>query len=92
VKWNKDAQGWWCMLPGEKRIELAVTPDTAKENRRLPTGFDMNVLYRLLVAVQEARPQLVERLTFDSKAAFLRDLHLSKKNKNRRRLLDSLDL
>ena len=92
AKWNKDGQGWWCKLPGENRIELAVAADTPQEKRRLPTDFDMNVLYRLLVAVQDAWPQWVERVTFDSKAAFLRDLHLTKNNKNRRRLLSSLDL
>ena len=40
------------------------------EKRRVPTGFDMSVLYRLLAAEQEAAPERVRRLRFSSRAAF----------------------
>jgi hypothetical protein len=90
--WREDADGWWCRLPGEDRIELAVSADTPKEKRRVPTGFDMSVLYRLLAAEQEAAPERVRHLRFSSRAAFLRELNLTKTEKNYRRLLRSFEL
>jgi hypothetical protein len=52
----------------------------------------MNVLYRLLAAVKEAAPERVLHLRFRSRAAFLRELHLPKTEKNYRRLLTSFGL
>jgi hypothetical protein len=92
ARWREDADGWWCRLPGEHRIELALPATTPKEKRRVPTGFDMSVLYRLLAAEQEAAPERVWRLEFSSRAAFLRDLHLTKTERNYRRLLNSFEL
>src|SRR5262249_46870421 len=88
-RWRSDHHGYWCQLPGEDCIELALPSDTPREKRRIPTGFDMNVLYRLLAAVQEAAPERVLHLRFSSRAAFLRELHLTKTEKNYRRLLKS---
>ena len=66
-RWRKDRDGWWCLLPGDDRIELSVPSDANPSLRRCPTGFDMNVLFRIFVAVQEAHPQRVERVEFPSK-------------------------
>jgi hypothetical protein len=68
--------------------------DTPRENQRIPTGFDMNVLFRLLAAEQEAAPERVVRhlVFFRSRAAFLRELQLPKTRKNYRRLLKSFGL
>jgi hypothetical protein len=91
-RWRRDDHDCWCRLPGEDRIELAMPPDTPRSKHRIPTGFDMNVLYRLLAAVQEAAPERALRVSFSSQAAFLRDLHLTKTEKNYRRLLESFEL
>jgi hypothetical protein len=92
ARWREDADGWWCRLPGEDRIELALPAYTPKEERRVPTGFDMSVLYRLVAAEQEAAPERVRHLRFSSRAAFLRELNLTKTEKNYRRLLKSFEL
>jgi hypothetical protein len=93
-RWRPDDHGPWCRLPGEDRIELALPPGTPREKHRIPTGFDMNVLYRLLAAEQEAAPERAVRhlVFFRSRAAFLRELHLTNTEKNYRRLLESFGL
>ena len=75
-----------CCLPGDDRIELSVPPRSPV--RRLPTGFDMNILFRLLAAVQQSHGDRVE---FASLAALARDLHLSARD-NRGRVVDALEL
>src|SRR5262249_41992739 len=93
-RWRLDDHGPWCRLPGEDRIELAPPPGTPREKQRIPTGFDMSVLYRLLAAEQEAAPERVVRhlVFFRSRAAFLRELRLTKTQQNYRRLRKSLEL
>jgi hypothetical protein len=89
--WRKDKDGWWCRLPGDDRIELSL-PEAHRTLRRCPTAFDMNVLFRLLAAIQEAQPQRTERVRFASVAAALRDLHLSAHSENGLRLISALEL
>jgi hypothetical protein len=76
----------WCQLPGDDRIELSLSADAPV--RRCPTGFDMNLLFRLMAGVQQSKN---ERVEFASVNAFLRELHLTHKS-NRARVLDSLEL
>ena len=85
--WHEDKDVLWCTLPGESRIELSAP--AAAPVRRLPTGFDMNVLFWLLAAVQQSQN---ERIRFASVAAFLREQHLRADNDNRARVLNSLEL
>lgn len=89
-RWQKDKDGWWCLLPGDERIELSLPSDANPSLRRCPTGFDMNVLFRIFVAVQVAQPQRVERIDFASEAALLRELHLTAHDENRLHLRRSL--
>ena len=43
--WRKDDEGdWYTLCPGEDRIGFWLPKDTVAGARRLPTGFDMNVL------------------------------------------------
>lgn len=86
-RWREDKDVLWCTLPGENRIELSVPADWP--GRRLPTGFDLNVLFRLLAAVQQSEKDHIE---FASVAALLRDMHLTAHSKNCARVLNSFEL
>jgi hypothetical protein len=87
--WHEDKEhgGSWCRLPGEDRIELSVPAGAPV--RRLPTGFDVNVLFRLLAGVQEGKR---DHIKFASLAALLRGLHLTAHSENCARVLNSLEL
>ncbi len=91
--WQKDKDGWWCTLPGDDHIELRL-PETSRPTlQRCPSGFDMNVLFRLLMAVQENQSKhLDEQVQFRSVAALLRDLHLTADTDNCIRLFEALEL
>ncbi len=89
-RWHDDRRrrDTWCRLPGDDRIELSL-PTGSPVRRRLPTGFDMDVLFRLLAAVQARKQACVE---FASRAAFLRELQLTDDKANRERLERALQL
>jgi hypothetical protein len=95
ASWRKENGVWWRDLPGENRIELSVPAEARTALRRCPTGFDMNVLFVLLAAVQGAddpKRFSVERVEIPSLAVVLRTLHLTAHSENRTRVLDSLEL
>jgi hypothetical protein len=90
--WRKDGAAWFCDLPGEKRIELNLARGAPAALRRCPTGFDMNVLFRLLAAVQQAQPSRIESVQFASVTAVLRELNLTTHSENRARLWEAFEL
>jgi hypothetical protein len=57
VQWRQAKSGdWvWADLPGENTIRLRFPADTPRKERRIPTGFDMNVLFYLLAQVQRTQ-------------------------------------
>ena len=87
VRWHQDQDVLWCRLPGEDHVELSV-PATAPV-RRLATGFDINVLFRLLAGVQDSNK---DTYRFASVAALLRELHLTAHSDNCARVLNALEL
>ena len=88
-QWQRAKAYWWLALPGKDRVQMRLPADTAKELRRCPTGFDMNVLYLLLAEVQHTE---LARLEFPSLAAMLRALGLSAHTKSRDSLVVALEL
>ena len=83
-KWDERKDRWWAALPQERRIRVRFPPGT---KRRLPTGFDTNVLQLLLA---EARASNV--VTLPTATVILRHLGLSSCSRERDRLLSSLRL
>jgi hypothetical protein len=57
VVWGrgKDSKRWQANLPGENNIQLWFAADTPEAEVRLPSGFDMNVLFYLAYHVQITR-------------------------------------
>jgi hypothetical protein len=91
VRWRKGdrADSWYAELPGEDRIRVYLPPDTPAHKRRVPTAFDMNVLFLVLAEAQAAGTQRIELPSF---AAVLRDLGLAAHTDNRRQLKSAFDL
>jgi hypothetical protein len=87
-------EGKWCArLPGEDRIRLYLPGDTPAKERRAPTGFDMNVMFRLMAELQRpGRDPKNTTVEFPSSSALLRDLGLTCQFKNREQLKDALSL
>ena len=88
-EWREDGEVLFCTLPGEDRIELNLPAVAPARCRRCPTGFDMNVLFRLLSAAQESK---CDRVEVASLASFLRDMHLSDDRANVERLVDAFEI
>jgi hypothetical protein len=91
VTWRLGNNGsYWCAsLPGEDRIRLYLPYDTPERRRRLPTAFDMNLLFLALAEVQRTGNA---NITLRSFAAILRDLGLTTHTKNRKLLKASFAL
>jgi hypothetical protein len=83
---NKKTGRYWAYLPGDERIKLSFPADA---DRRCPNGLDINVLFFLLA---EVRKQGRQTITLPSLAAILKQLGLSYKTGNIRRLKAAIEL
>ena len=83
TRWEKIGDDWVATLPGDDRIELYLTKETPEKERRAPTGFDMNVLKRILAEVQRpGRDEHDLKVEFGSLTALLRELGFTGTGKN----------
>lgn len=80
---------WVCDLPGEPLVQYRMPRHARRSERRLPTAFDMNVLFYLLAV---AYLKGSSTITFSTQAEVLRDLKVESRTSNRDKLLASLEL
>jgi hypothetical protein len=85
--WRRSGDLWLCNLPGDDRIEFSLESDADESLRRVPTAFDMNVLFLLL---GEAQDRESDTIAFSSSAVMLKALNATVDCRNRRRLKSSL--
>lgn len=84
--WRRDGEVRWCYLPGEERIWFQLPVDC---DRRIPTGFDLNVLFSVLAQASKYDSHTVK---LGSKSRLLVKLGLSVNTRNRHHLSDALHL
>jgi hypothetical protein len=91
AKWtySKKRKLWWCEVPGQPKLRLRLSKDTPEAARRLPSGFDMNVLF-LCVMVAHLRKS--DSVTFASRTEVLKRLEVSVSTANMRKLDAALEL
>jgi len=76
ASWSKSLKTgrWFCVLPGDKRIRLWLAQGAPARLKRLPSAFDVNVLFLVLARAQIQGDPVV---TFPSRAAIFHSLGLS---------------
>jgi hypothetical protein len=87
--WQLSKSWWSCALPGDERIHLFLPGSWSRDRCRLPTGFDMAVLFELLAT---ARLTISGEVTVAAIADFLRRLGVADNWRYRRQLTDAFEL
>ena len=84
---SKKTGRWLCDLPGDDRIQVRLPSDF--DRPRVPTGFDMMLLFTLL---KEIRVSKTDKVEFTSLTSLLKLIGVGDDSYNRNRLRDALDL
>jgi hypothetical protein len=83
---------WMADLPGEgrdsHRIRLILPAKASEDMRRCPSALDMNTLFQLLAEAQ--RKDATRIIEFASLSALLRRLGLEERDRERRRVVESI--
>ena len=88
ASWSKSSKTgrWFCYLPGDKRIRLWLAQGAPARLKRLPSAFDVNVLFLVLARAQIQGDPVV---TFPSRAAIFQALGLSVQRARYRERVDA---